>query len=122
MGRVNRGMGIHRLALALIVALVAALGIVAVGTAAGAARRPPCTRQALSAGLRRGPERVTVGKIARPWGCSGSFAYSAVLFTRFEGTALFRAQNGRWVTANRSRYCRGHQVPRRIYKPACLSN
>lgn len=110
----------HRIAAVSAVA-VGLAGAVAAGPASGAGSKPPCTKQALSAGLKRGTARVN-GKIGKPFGCAGTWAYSSVQTSKFEFTALFRADGTRWATASRSKYCKVNIVPKKIFKPACLSN
>jgi hypothetical protein len=89
---------------------------------AAAASHLPCTRVALASGLRRGFHPFPRGKLVRPWGCAGQFAYAAVIVDGNEITQLFRAKNGAWETANRARYCENDEVPARIYRPACNTN
>jgi hypothetical protein len=49
------------------------------GTAV-AAVRAPCTKQALTRGLKRGETPFPGGRIDDPWDCAGHFAYAAVLY------------------------------------------
>lgn len=85
---------------------------------------PPCTRRALVAGLKRGAEpRPTATFSHGAFGCAGRFAYaSGVIFKGNEEVDLFIASGGRWETADRGKYCLNHQVPLRIYKPACTTS
>lgn len=82
---------------------------------------PPCTRQALVAGLRRGV-RPLQGRLVRPWACAGRFAYAGLVVDGNEGTVLFRAVGRVWKPADRGKYCADGVVPARIYQPACNSN
>lgn len=99
-------------------ALTVAGGTLGAGLAPAAnSARPPCTKRALEAGLRRSRmQRRVVGK---SWGCARQFAYAAVIVHNIEITVLFRASGNQWRTASREKYCKNHQVPARIYKPAC---
>ena len=90
--------------------------------AAGAATKAPCTRAALQKGLSRGTAKVSKATVGKPFGCDGKWAYAAVNTKRFTATSLFRAQDGRWVTVKRSKYCANGSVPKRIFKPACQTN
>ena len=79
--------------------------------------KPPCTKRALEAGLRS--SRMGGRVDAKSWGCAGRFAYAAVTVHNIEVTVLFLAHGNQWRTASRQKYCNKHQVPARIYKPAC---
>jgi hypothetical protein len=104
------------------VALTSAAGALCTSSASGAARSyPPCTRQALVAGLRRGV-RPLQGRLVRPWACAGRFAYAGLVVEGNEGTVLFRAVGRVWKPADRGKYCADGAVPARIYQPACNSN
>jgi hypothetical protein len=106
--------------LAVVMALIA---VAAVAPAAGAAKLPPCTKQALTAGLKRGTAKVPGGKIYdRTFGCAGSYAYAAVNTKFFTLTAVFRASGSSWVTINRTKPCKKRVIPKRIYKRACLTS
>lgn len=97
-------------------------GALAVGPAAGATKRPPCTKQALTAGLKRGVDKQPGAKIARPFGCAGSYAYAAANTRFFTYTAVFKANGTQWVTINRAKPCNKRLIPRRIYRNACLTS
>jgi hypothetical protein len=85
-----------------------------------AARRPACTKRALTKGLHQGGLR---GYIAgETFGCAGSFAYAGVIVDGNEVTVLFRAAGRRWHPASRARFCENGSVPKQIYRPACESN
>jgi len=104
------------------VALTSAAGALCTSSASGAAtRHPPCTRQALVAGLRRGV-RPLQGRLVRPWACAGSFAYAGLVVDGNEVTVLFRAVGRVWKPADRGKYCADGAVPARIYQLACNSN
>lgn len=91
------------------------------GRALDRARRPPpCTRRALTAGLRRSGLRGYID--GDTFGCAGRFAYAGVIVDRNEVTVLFRAAGRGWRAASRARYCENGSVPRQIYQPACESN
>jgi hypothetical protein len=82
--------------------------------------KPACTMRALEAGLRASKMQGRVD--ANSWGCAGSFAYAGVTVHEIEITVLFRAQGKVWKTASRLKYCNKHEVPARIYRPACETN
>ena len=91
-----------------------------VGSASAAKKSPPCTKRALTAGLRRGK---TGGRIdGRNWACAGHFAFAAVVVHNIEITVLFRARQQDWFVASRVKYCKKGIVPARIYQPACETN
>jgi hypothetical protein len=115
----------------LIITLVAALMVVAglaasAGAAASKSKTPPCTKQALSAGLKRGPGAVKNAKVERSFGCAGGWAYSEVVVGNkkngFDAVAVYQAKNGVWVAVNRATPCRTHAIPKKIYKGACTTS
>jgi hypothetical protein len=105
-----------------VVAVSGAAGVLGASSASGAkARYPPCTKQALTAGLRhnRPPLR---GQLVKPWACAGGFAASGLVVHGNESTVLFRASSGVWKPANATKYCANGAIPARIYQLACNSN
>ena len=115
----------------LIITLVAGLMVVAafVASTAGAssmAKYPPCTKAALSAGLKRGPNAQKHAKVEASFGCSGGWAYSEVLVGNkqngFDAVAVYKAKNGVWVTVDRAKPCLKHEIPKKIYKGACTTS
>jgi hypothetical protein len=101
-----------------VAAVALAAGTVGAATAPAAkSAKPPCTKRALEAGLRRSKMKGRVDPKA--WGCAGRFAYAGVTFREFEATVLFRAQGRNWKVASRLKYCNQHKVPARIYRQAC---
>ena len=114
----------------LIITLVAALTVVAAfaasaGAAGSMSKKPPCTKAALSAGLKRGPNAQKNTKVAASFGCSGGWAYSEIIVggkNGFDATAVYKAKNGVWVTVNRAKPCKTHAVPKKIYKAACTTS
>jgi hypothetical protein len=101
------------------------IGAVTVAPAVGATTRPPCTRQALTAGLKRGTQKHPHGKIAKgkgSFGCAGPYAYAAVDLKLFTITQVYKAQGGRWATINRTKPCNKKRIPKRIYTAACLTS
>jgi hypothetical protein len=101
-----------------VAAVVLAAGTLGVATAPAAkSAKPPCTKRALEAGLRRSKMKGRVDPKA--WGCAGRFAYAGVSLRDFEATVLFRAQGKNWKVASRLKYCNRHTVPARIYRQAC---
>jgi hypothetical protein len=115
----------------LIITLVAALMVVAAwaasaGAATSMSNNPPCTKQALSAGLKRGPAAEKHAKVLGSFGCASGWAYSVILVGNkkngFEAVAVYKAKNGVWATVNRAKPCQKHQVPKKIYKGACTTS
>jgi hypothetical protein len=83
----------------------------------------PCTKKALSAGLRRGADPLPNATFGAPFGCAGGFAYSrGVTVGRDAIVVLFIAHSGRWETADRSKYCLSHQLPAKIYQGGCTTS
>jgi len=96
------------------------LGPPGVGTPVGKSSVPPCTKRALTKGLRNGGLR---GYIPRDtFGCAGNFAYAGVIVDDNEVTVLFRARGGGWQPVDRGRYCENGSVPKAIYRLGCESN
>jgi hypothetical protein len=79
--------------------------------------KPPCTKRALEAGLRRSKMGGRVDPKA--WGCAGRFAYAGVTVHEIEATVLFLARGRNWKVASRLKYCKKYTVPARIYRQAC---
>jgi hypothetical protein len=90
----------------------------------GRAPSAPCTKPALTAGLRRGKLHGSID--GHGFGCAGRFAFAAVLVgsgnEAVEITVLFRADAGRWQVASRAKYCENGSVPAKIRRPACETN
>jgi hypothetical protein len=103
------------IALGLMVPTVAVASQIATGST------PPCTKQALAAGLRRGP-RPLAGRVVRPWECAGRFAAAGVIAHGDEFTVVFRAHDVIWEPTASAKYCKDGQIPARIYQLACNSN
>lgn len=98
-------------------------GAVAVAPAAGATKSPPCTKQALTAGLKRGAVKVPGGTIFdKTFGCAGRYAYAEVNTKQFTLTSVFIVSRGQWVTINRTKPCKQKLIPKKIYKKACLTS
>jgi hypothetical protein len=127
-------LNVRRLSIVLVVVSALVAGVVA-STAvasthahshAAAAKYPPCTKAALSAGIRRGPAAITNGHFLKPFGCARNWAYSGALVGKgkaaFEATVLYHNNKGRWQTSKRAGPCRTHAVPKKIYRPACQTN
>jgi hypothetical protein len=96
---------------------------------ASAPGHPPCTIQALAAGLKRGADPQPTGTIPAtlPRGrfgfdCAGGFAYSGGELGGNDVIFLFIASGGRWETADRDKYCLSHQLPASIYTGACTTD
>ena len=120
----SRAAGLRALVVAGAAGLTAAVTVAAIGpSGAGAATgTAPCTQAALQAGLSRGTSKVSHAHVVKPFGCSGKWAYAAVDTKRFTLSSLFKVQDGRWVTVDRTKPCADGAVPRAIRKPACQSN
>lgn len=95
--------------------------MVAVSPAAATVNRPPCTRRAIAAGLRRGTNK-TPGATIEGFRCAGRFTIAVVVWERVTVPALLRARGARWVTVNREIPCKRHEVPKKIYAAACLAS
>ena len=112
----------------LVAALVAAAAFSATaGAAAHMAKYPPCTKKALSAGLKRGGAKETQGRITGGFGCVKGWAYSNIAVGHgsagFDAIALFKAKSGKWSTVSRARYCpHKSSLPKKIYNGACLAD
>ncbi len=108
----------------------ALLAVAAFSASAGAAgyatKNPPCTKRALSAGLKRGVAAPKQARIIGTFGCARGWAYSEIAVGHgkngFDAVALFKAKNGVWVTVNRAGPCRKHLVPKKIYRGACTTS
>jgi hypothetical protein len=113
-----------------LILLATALLVVAAFAASASAstsksKYPPCTKKALSAGLKRGSAQPKNAKFERPFGCAGGWAYSGIVVGGkhgFEAIAVYRAKNGVWVTVDRAKPCRTHAVPNKIYRGACTTS
>jgi hypothetical protein len=119
----NRG----SLIITLVAALVVAAAFAASAGAAGSmSKYPPCTKAALSAGLKRGPAAEKNAKVLGSFGCASGWAYSVIVVGNkkngFEAVAVYKAKNGVWATVNRAKPCQNHAVPKKIYKPACTTS
>jgi hypothetical protein len=111
---------------ALIMLATAATALAATGTKT-AAKYPPCTKAALSAGINRGSAKVGKGgKFNGPFACSGGWAFSGAIVgkkpNQVEITVVYQAVKGAWQTINRAQPCKTHKVPAKIYKGACQTN
>jgi len=113
------------------IALLAGLAAASLFLAASAsastskAKYPPCTKKALSAGLKRGSAQPKNAKFETPFGCAGGWAYSGILVggkNGFDAIAVYRAKNGVWVTVDRAKPCRTHAIPKKIYRGACTTS
>jgi hypothetical protein len=113
----------------LILVATALLVMAALAAAASAStsksKYPPCTKKALSAGLKRGSAQPKNAKFERSFGCTGGWAYSGIVVGGehgFDAIAVYRAKNGVWVTVDRAKPCRTHAIPKRIYRGACTTS
>ena len=93
----------------------------AVSPAAASPKRPPCTRKAIAAGLRRGKYK-TPGAIIEGFKCAGRFALSVDVWEGVTVPALLRAQGTHWVTVNREIPCKRHVIPKKIYFDTCIAS
>ena len=110
----------------LILLVSALIAVVAFAASAGAkSKYPPCTKKALSAGIKRGSAQPKNAKFLAPFGCAGGWAYSGIVVGGkhgFEAIAVYRAKNGVWVTVDRAKPCRTHTIPKKIYRSACTTS
>jgi hypothetical protein len=114
----------------LILLAAALFAVAAFAASAGAstsmAKYPPCTKKALSAGLKRGPAAQKNAKFTGSFGCAGGWAYSGIVVGNgkngFDAIAVYQAKNGVWVTVNRAKPCRTRAIPKKIYRGACTTS
>jgi hypothetical protein len=95
------------------------------GAVTSKAKDPPCTKKALSAGLKRGSAQSKNAKFQGAFGCAGGWAYSGVVVGGthgFDAIAVYKAKNGVWVTVDRAKPCRTHAIPKKIYRGACTTS
>jgi hypothetical protein len=95
------------------------------GASAGKSKYPPCTKRALSAGLKRGSAQPKNAKIQGSFGCASGWAYSGILVGGkhgFDAIAVYKAKHGVWATIDRAKPCRTHAIPRKIYRAACTTS
>jgi len=105
--------------------LVVAAFASAAGASTNKSKYPPCTKQALSAGLKRGSAQPKNAKFEGSFGCAGGWAYSGIVVggkQGFDAIAVYRAKNGVWVTVDRAKPCRTHAIPKKIYRGACTTS
>jgi hypothetical protein len=114
-----------------LITLAAALIVVAAfaasaGASSSKSKYPPCTKKALSAGLKRGSGAPKDARFQGSFGCAGGWAYSGIVVGNkqngFDAIAVYKAKNGVWVAVNRAKPCRTHQIPKKIYKGACTTS
>lgn len=113
--------------LSLLAVLVVAVAVFAgsAGASGGKSKFPPCTKKALSAGLKRGSAQPKNAKFQGSFGCAGGWAYSGIVVggkNGFDAIAVYKAKNGVWVTVDRAKPCRTHAIPKKIYKAACTTS
>jgi len=105
--------------------LVMAAFAAAASASASKSKHPPCTKTALSAGLKRGSAQPKNAKVQGTFGCAGGWAYSGIVVGGkhgFEAIAVYKAKNGVWVTVDRAKPCQTHAIPKKIYKGACTTS
>ena len=115
----------RRIALFAGLAAVTLILAASAGASTSKSKYPPCTKKALSAGLKRGTAAQKNAKIVGSFGCAGGWAYSGILVggkNGFEAIAVYRAKNGVWVTVDRAKPCRTHAIPKKIYRGACTTS
>jgi hypothetical protein len=104
------------------VALLAVAAFAATSGASSMSKLPPCTKKALSAGLKRGPAAQKNAKFTGSFACASGWAYSGIVVGGDDAVAVYQAKNGVWVTVNRAKPCRTHAIPKKIYKGACTTS
>jgi hypothetical protein len=106
--------------------VMAAAFVTSASAASGKSKYPPCTKKALSAGLKRGSARQKNAKIVGSFGCAGGWAYSQILVGGpqhgFDAIAVYKAKNGVWATVDRAKPCLTHAIPKKIYRAACTTS
>jgi hypothetical protein len=110
-----------------LIALAAALFAVAAfaatsGASTSMSKYPPCTKKALSAGLKRGPAAQKNAKLTGSFACASGWAYSGIVVGGDDAIAVYKAKNGVWVTVDRAKPCRTHAIPKKLYKGACTTS
>jgi len=113
-----------------LILLAAALCVMAAFAAAASgstskSKYPPCTKKALSAGLKRGSAQPKNAKFQGSFGCARGWAYSGIVVGGqhgFDAIAVYKAKNGVWVTVDRAKPCQTHAIPKKIYKGACTTS
>lgn len=121
------GMKTTRCTLILVAAALFVLAACAAAASASTSKSkyPPCTKKALSAGLKRGSAQPKNAKFQGSFGCAGGWAYSGVVVggkNGFDAIAVYKAKNGVWVTVDRAKPCQTHAIPKKIYKGACTTS
>jgi hypothetical protein len=115
----------------LLLLAAALLAVAALSASAGAAasksKYPPCTKQALGAGLKRGSAKEPQGRVMPRFACVRGWAYSDIAVGRgkngFDAIALFKAKNGQWSTVNRAGPCtKKGALPKKIFNGACTAD
>ena len=111
----------------LVAAALLVVGVFAAsaGASTSKSKYPPCTRQALSAGLKRGTAQPKNAKFEGSFGCAGGWAYSGIVVGGnhgFDAIAVYKAKHGVWVTVDRATPCRTHAIPKKIYRGACTTS
>ena len=113
----------------LILVAIALVVVAAFAATAGAStsksKYPPCTKKALSAGLKRGSAQPKNAKLMGSFGCAAGWAYSGILVGGkhgFDAIAVYKAKSGVWVTVDRAKPCRTHAIPKKIYRAACTTS
>ena len=113
------------LSLAAVVLVVSAAFAAPAGASTGKPKYPPCTKKALSAGLKRGSAQPKNAKVEGSFGCAGGWAYSEILVggkNGFDATAVYKAEKGVWVAVDRAKPCQKHAIPKKIYRGACTTS
>ena len=114
----------------ILLGVAALLAVAAFSTSAGAAaysKKAPCTKKALSAGLKRGTAKEPKGRILARWACVNGWAYSDIAVGHgaggFDAISLFKAKNGKWATVSRAGPCnKKGTLPKKIFNGACRAD
>ena len=122
----NRGSLIITMVAALVAVAVAAFAASA-GAATSMSKNPPCTKAALSAGLKRGPAAEKKGKVLGSFAARRGWAYSEIVVGKgknaFDAVAVYKAKNGVVVDRqSRQAVQRRTRFPKKIYKGACTTS
>lgn len=107
--------------------LVAAAFSASAGAAARASKNPPCTKKALSAGLKRGSAKEPQGRVLSVFACVQGWAYADIAVGHgkngFDAIALYQAKNGTWSTVSRAGPCtKKGALPKKIFNGACTAD
>jgi hypothetical protein len=94
-------------------------------TTTTAVAAPPCTKEAITAGIQASPNNGL--QSVNGFGCSGSWAWAGVSLgstpqNTVDAVMVLSASGSAWSVANRATACSQHLVPSDIYTAACTTS